>query len=313
MSTRMVATVGLFSAFLMGCSGSDPLGGGGLLPVVATTGMIADAVRQVGGAHVQVETLMGPGVDPHRYTPTPGDLGRLAAARLVVFNGLHLEGKMTDILEQGTGNTRAVAITRNLNPVTDLRPAEADGLAHDPHVWFDVALWSRCVETVRDALIELDPIHADDYRTNYTHYQQKLAELDTEVRTRAEAIPKHRRILVTSHDAFGYFGRAYGLEVHGLQGVSTAAETPLSEVQELARFLGTRQIPAVFGETSVPPKGLQKVLDTVKAEYNQDVKLLGGDNALYSDALGPPGSAGETYIGMVRHNITVIADALNRP
>lgn len=312
MLTRVMATAGVLTV-LLGCSGPDSLVDTGPIPVVATTGMIADAVRNIGGEHVQVDTLMGPGVDPHRYTPTPGDLSRLTAARLVVYNGLHLEGKMTDVLAQSGGSTHTLAVTSRLDPTTDLRAAEADGLTHDPHVWFDVALWSRCVETIRDALIALDPDHADDFRANCTRYQQQLAELDAEVRQKAESIPPTRRILVTSHDAFGYFGRAYGFEVHGLQGVSTAAETPLSEVQELARFLGTRQIAAVFGETSVPPKGLQKVLDTVQAEYNRAVQLIGGDDALYSDALGPVGSAGETYIGMVRHNITVITDALNRP
>ncbi|MCZ2341372.1 MAG: zinc ABC transporter substrate-binding protein [Bacteroidales bacterium] len=310
MLTRVMVTAGVLT-ILLGCSHSDSDSDSGPIPVVATTGMIADAVRNIGGDYVQVETLMGPGVDPHRYTPTPGDLSRLATARLVVYNGLHLEGKMADVLAHGS--TRTLAITSQLQPTTDLRSAEADGLTHDPHVWFDVALWSRCVETIRDTLATLDPAHAEDYRTNCARYQRQLAELDAEVRQKVDSIPKPRRILVTSHDAFGYFGRAYGLEVHGLQGVSTAAETPLSEVQELARFLGTRQIPAVFGETSVPPKGLQKVLDTVKAEYNREVQLIGGDQALYSDALGPAGSAGGTYIGMVRHNITIIADALNRP
>lgn len=276
--------------------------------VVATTGMIADAVKRIGGNHVSVECLMGPGIDPHRYTPTPQDMGALSNAKVIFFNGLHLEGKMTDVLEHGRG-AKAIAVTRYLD-AKQLRTGEGADGSHDPHVWFDVKLWMKCVEAVRDGLVETDPTHAAEYKTNADAYLKELAALDAEVREKANTIPKDRRVLVTSHDAFGYFAAAYGFEVRGLQGVSTAAETTTKDVAELAQFLGTRKIPAVFGETSVPPKGLQAVLDAVKSKYTFDVKLIGGDDALYSDALGEPGTPGETYTGMVRHNITVIAKAL---
>lgn len=278
--------------------------------VVATTGMIADAVKRVGGDRVSVTCLMGPGVDPHRYTPTPGDLAALSRAKVVFFNGLHLEGKMTDVLEHGRG-PKAIAVTRNLGP-KQLRTGEGADGSHDPHVWFDVKLWTACVEAVRDGMCETDPGHAPEYTANAEAYLKELAALDAEVRSKADAIPKDRRVLVTSHDAFGYFAAAYGFEVRGLQGVSTAAETTTKDVTDLAQFLGTRKVPAVFGETSVPPKGLQAVLDAVKAKYHFDVKLVGGDDALYSDALGEPGTPGDTYTGMVRHNIGVIASALGR-
>lgn len=286
---------------------------GGPLKVVATTGMIADAAKRVGGKHVSVTCLMGPGVDPHRYTPVPSDLVALGDAKVILFNGLHLEGKMADVLaEPRPGGVASVPVTAGLDHPKDLRVGAGQDGSHDPHVWFDVKLWMKCVAAVRETFVVVDPFHSDEYKANADAYLKELAALDAEVRAKAAAIPAEKRVLVTSHDAFGYFAAAYGFEVRGLQGVSTAAETTTKDVQELARFLGRRKIPAVFGETSVPPKGLQAVLDAVRSEYNFDVKLVGGDDALYSDALGEPGTPGETYVGMVRHNIDVMAKALGK-
>jgi manganese/zinc/iron transport system substrate-binding protein len=203
-----------------------------------------------------------------------------------------------------------VPVSAGLDPAKDLRHGDGADGTHDPHVWFDVRLWMKCVSAIQTSLEVMDPLHAPEYKANAEAYLKELAALDAEVREKANTIPKDRRVLVTSHDAFGYFAAAYGFEVRGLQGVSTAAETTTKDVAELAQFLGTRKIPAVFGETSVPPKGLQAVLDAVKSKYNFDVKLIGGDDALYSDALGEPGTPGDTYTGMVRHNIDVIAKAL---
>jgi manganese/zinc/iron transport system substrate-binding protein len=285
-------------------NGSEPLA------VVTTTGMIADAVGRVGGPFVKAEALMGPGVDPHRYVPSAGDIGRLNRAKVVFFNGLHLEGKMTDALERG--RRPAKAVTAALDPAKELRAADGGDGAHDPHVWFDVKLWAKCVEVVRDTLTEQDPSHAADYKANAATYLAELAALDAEVRAKIGALPADRRVMVTGHDAFRYFGAAYGLEVHGLQGVSTAAETTTRDVQELAQFLGTRRVPAVFGETSVPPKGLRAVLDAVREKYGFEVRLIGGDDALYSDALGDAGTPAGTYVGMVRHNVNVIVGALSK-
>lgn len=301
------------AAAAAGCRQDGEAGAGGDsgLPVVTTTGLIADAVKRVGGPHVRVEALMGPGVDPHRYTPSAGDIGRMGRAKVVFYNGLHLEGKMTDALEHGR-NRVAKAVTAKLDPAKDLRAADGGDAAHDPHVWFDVRLWSKCVEVVRDALAEQDPAHAADYQANAAAYLTELAGLDAEVRGKIGALPADRRVMVTGHDAFRYFGAAYGLEVHGLQGVSTAAETTTRDVQELATFLGEKKVPAVFGETSVPPKGLQAVLNAVREKYGFEVRLVGGDDALYSDALGEPGTPAETYVGMVRHNVGVIVGALSK-
>ncbi len=307
----------LFLGLLGGCSngqGGPPRLEGGPVRVVATTTMIADAVRRVGGEHVQVDCLMGAGIDPHTFKPSAGDIGKLEAAHLVLYNGLHLEGKMADVFEHGakTGTMRATAVAKGV-PHDKLRTAE-EGFegSHDPHVWFDVTLWKAAVAQVRDELAALDPPHNADYVLNAANYALELDRLDREVREKVGTLSPDRRVLVTSHDAFGYFGRAYGFEVRGLQGVSTASETGTKDVQELAAFLGSRKVPAVFTETSVPAKGLEKVLDTVKRDYGHTVRLVGGADALYSDSLGDPGTPGDTYVGMVRHNVAVIVGALSK-
>lgn len=310
---RWVLAVVILPAFALGLAGCSPGGPpaytDGPVRVVCTTTLVADLVNRVGGDQVAVDTLMGPGVDPHRYLPTAGDRARLDAAHLVAFSGLHLEGKMTDTFEAARDRYRAFPVTRDLDRAL-LRPADADGGEHDPHVWFDVALWAKCLPAVRDELTKLDPAGAEVYAKNADAYAKELAALDAEVRAEVTKLPPARRVLVTSHDAFGYFGRAYGFEVHGLQGVSTASETGTPDRQRLARLLGEKKVPAVFTETSVPDDGLRAVLDTALKDFGQRVTLVGGDNALYSDALGPPGSPGATYPGMVRHNATTIVKAL---
>lgn len=315
MLLRVVAVLAAGAALgLTGCSGSDgpPAFDGPPVRVVCTTTIVADVVQRVGGDRVTVQTLMGPGVDPHRYLPTAGDKGKLEQAHLVFFNGLHLEGKMVDTFEKAKGRYRAFAVTRDI-PHSELRPAEVDGSNEsDPHVWFDVRLWSKTVGVVRAELAALDPAGADAYARNAESYLKELEALDTEVREKLNTVPKEKRVLVTSHDAFEYFGRAYGFEVRGLQGVSTASETGTRDRQELAAFLGKNRVPAVFTETSVPPDGLKAVLDTVRADWKHEVRLVGGDDALYSDALGKPGEPGGTYPGMVRHNVTAIVGALTR-
>jgi manganese/zinc/iron transport system substrate-binding protein len=274
--------------------------------IVATTSIIEDATKRIAGGHYRVESLMGPGVDPHKFQPSASDIGKLASAKLVLYNGLHLEGKMVDLLEKPNPNRKAVAVTRTLDPKTELHHADIDGGAHDPHVWFDVKLWMKCVAVIRDELCELDPAHAAEFRANAEAYLKELEALDAEVREKASKLPKERRVLVTSHDAFGYFGSAYGFDVRGLQGASTATESGIGQVQEMVDFLGKNKIPAVFTETSVPTAGLKSVFDGVKSKYQFDVTVVGGDDALYSDALGEPSSSGATYPGMIRHNIDVI-------
>jgi manganese/zinc/iron transport system substrate-binding protein len=314
LSRLLIVGVALAGLLVAGCQKIEdgPLKGPDLsnrkARVVATTGMIADAVKRVGGDRVEVDTLMGPGVDPHRYIPRADDLTRLQKADVIFYNGLHLEGKMTDVFEEMRHRVRTVAVAEAIDK-KELRQAE-EGVEgeHDPHVWFDVRLWMRCVESVRDALAEVDPAHATTYRDNAAGYLKELEALHEEVLAKAKRVADGRRVLITAHDAFGYFGRAYGFEVKGLQGVSTASDTSSNDVRELAEFIGHRKIPAIFGETSVPDRGIKAVQESVRSKYKFDVRLA--EAALYSDALGEPGSGGETYVGMVRHNIDAIVGAL---
>ncbi|MFO0808158.1 MAG: zinc ABC transporter substrate-binding protein [Gemmataceae bacterium] len=298
----------LLFAAAAGCSSAASVSTG-KPAIVATTGMIGDAARIIGGPHVDVHVMMGPGIDPHQYKATAGDLRRMQSAKLVLYNGLHLEGKMADVFESMGKRTKTVAVTHSLNPQTELRTA-AEGYegTHDPHVWFDVSLWMKCVGAVRDALCELDPAHAADFQTNADAYLKELASLHDEVNTKAASIPKERRVLITAHDAFYYFGRAYGFEVRGLQGISTASEPSTRDVQELAKLIGERKLPAIFGETSVPDRNIQAVRDAVTKGYGFEVKFVG--ERLYSDALGNAGTPAGTYAGMVRHNIDAMTEAL---
>jgi manganese/zinc/iron transport system substrate-binding protein len=277
--------------------------------IVATTGMIADAAKRIGGDQVRVACLMGPGVDPHRFQPSAGDLGKLDSARLVLYNGLHLEGKMSDVFEHSLG-AKAVAVTKDLDRHRDLRAVGIKGLDYDPHVWFDVRLWITCVKTTRDAMIAKFPEHESVFRANAEQYLSELINLEAEVREKVARLPPERRILITGHDAFGYFARAYGFTVHGLQGVSTDAESSMMDATRLAEIIGQQKVLAIFTETSVPSQGLEQVLDIVRRKYKHEVKLIGDADALFSDALGEAGTPGGTYIGMVRHNIDVITRSL---
>jgi manganese/zinc/iron transport system substrate-binding protein len=309
----VISVAGLLAVCLAGCSGREgpPKFDGAPVRVVCTTTIVADVVQRVGGDRVRIETLMGPGVDPHKYLSGANDRKKLDEAHLVFLSGLHLEGKMADVFEKNKQRWRAHAITDGIDRAK-LLSADVDGGEHDPHVWFDVQLWAGTIGEVKRALCELDPAGTETYEKNAAAYAKELHELDREIRKSLETVPKDKRVLVTSHDAFGYFGRAYGFEVIGLQGVSTASEVGTPQRDHLAQIISERHIPAVFTETSVPQVGLKAVLDDVYAKKKYTVKLIGGDNALYSDALGQPGSPGATYPGMIRHNAKVIVQALSQ-
>jgi manganese/zinc/iron transport system substrate-binding protein len=275
--------------------------------VVTTIGMIADVVRNIGGERVEVTSLMGSGVDPHLYKASEGDVGRMSKADVILFNGLHLEAKMGEVLEKLGSQRVSVAVAESIEASKLLSPDEYEG-AHDPHVWFDVTLWLKVVEKTRDVLIEADASSAELYRTNTASYITKLQELDRYVKAQAERIPASARVLITAHDAFNYFGNAYGFEVRGLQGISTVSETGAKDVQELSTFIADRKIPAVFVESSVPRRNIEALQAAVRAK-GFEVEI-GGE--LFSDAMGSPGTPEGTYIGMVRHNIDTIVEALSR-
>jgi manganese/zinc/iron transport system substrate-binding protein len=297
------------AAWLAGCSGTgggDTEIGERAVRVVATTSIVADLVRQVGGDRVEVTALMGPGVDPHLYRASEGDLRRMRDADIVFYNGLHLEGRMSELMEEmGSRGARTVAVTSTIDPATLMRPPEFEG-AHDPHVWMDVRLWRDAARSVGGALESVDPTHAERYAAGLEETLAALDRLDGYVREQATRLPAERRILITAHDAFNYFGRAYGFEVRGLQGISTMVEAGTADVQALARFVVERRIPALFVETSVSPRSIEAVQAAVRAR-GFDVRV-GGD--LYSDALGGEGSGADSYEAMIRHNIDTIVGAL---
>ena len=273
--------------------------------VVTTIGMITDIVKNVGGDRVDATGLMGPGIDPHLYRASEGDVARLASADLIFYNGLHLEGKMAGVLERMQDQIKTVPVTQDVDRVVLLAPPEFEG-AYDPHLWFDVTLWMKAVERVRDTLIEVDKGSAELYRANTKDYLAKLEELHNYVTQQAERISPDQRVLVTAHDAFNYFGRAYGFEVRGLQGISTATEAGTADVQALVQFIVERRIPAMFVETSVPRRSIEAVQAAVKAKgFSVEI---GGQ--LFSDAMGASGTPEGTYIGMVRHNIDTIVASL---
>jgi manganese/zinc/iron transport system substrate-binding protein len=275
------------------------------LQVVATTGMIADIAARIGGARANVEGLMGPGVDPHLYKATAGDVRRLARADVVLYNGLHLEAAMGEVLEEMGRRKHTVAVTEWIDRGQLTAPPEFNG-AYDPHVWFDVTLWSRVAERVEAALVEADPTHALEYVERGAELRRDLSALDAWVRSRVAEVPPARRVLITAHDAFGYFGRAYGFEVKGLQGISTASEAGTADVQQLADEIARRRIPAVFVETSIP----RRTIEAVQAAVRSRGWDVGIGEPLYSDALGSGGTVAGTYIGMVRSNVDAIVDAL---
>lgn len=275
------------------------------LEAVATTGIVADLVQAVGGEHVRVTALMGPGVDPHLYKASFGDTQKLGRADIVFYNGLHLEGKMIDILERMGRRKPTYAVTDAVPRHLLRQPPEFEG-QYDPHIWFDVALWMYAVDGVRDVLAELDPEHRDAYEANAAAYRAELEALDRYVRERLADIPPRRRVLVTAHDAFGYFGDAYGVEVLGLQGISTATEYGLRDVQALVDTIVERGIKAVFVEASVSPRAIEAVVSGARAKGH--TVSIGG--TLYSDSLGDADTPAGTYVGMVRHNVDTIVEAL---
>jgi manganese/zinc/iron transport system substrate-binding protein len=280
-------------------------GSGDGVNVVATTGMIADIVENVGGEHVSLTALMGPGIDPHLYKASAGDVTALVRADVIFYNGLHLEAAMGEVLEEMGSRIRTVAVTEGIDRSRLLAPPEFAG-AYDPHVWFDVSMWMTAAESVARALAALDTAHRVEYEANARVYLATLDSLHRWVETRVSEIPADLRVLITAHDAFNYFGRAYGVEVLGLQGISTATEAGTADVQRLAEVIVRRRIPAIFVETSVPRRTVEAVQSAARAR-GVAVRIGG---ALFSDAMGSPGTPEGTYVGMVRHNVNTIVDAL---
>ncbi len=273
--------------------------------VVTTTDIIADVVRNIGGKEVTVISLMGPGVDPHLYKAREGDIRRMSNAQIIFYNGLHLEGKMVDILQGMNRFTRTVAVAQAIPDSLLIFPEQFEGNP-DPHVWFDVQLWRYAVIRIAKELQDYDTLNQRYYQGNLQHYLAQLDSLDRYIRQRAQELSPEQRIIITAHDAFNYFGRAYDFQIYGLQGISTASEASARDVRKLADLIVRYHIPAIFVETSVSPRNIEALKAAVQSRGFQ--VAIGGH--LFSDALGDPGTPEGTYIGMVRHNIDTIVESL---
>lgn len=276
----------------------------GKVNVVTTTNIIANLLENIGKGRVHVNSLMGPGVDPHLYRASAGDVDKLSGADIIFYNGLFLESKMEEVFEKMRRYKTTIAVTDYIDKKILL---ESSILKHyDPHVWFDVSLWMTAAKKVRDALIQYDSKGKQTYQNNYDQYLKKMKKLEEYIKKAVEQVPQVKRVLVTAHDAFSYFSRAYGFEVHGLQGMSTESEAGTGDVIRLAELITKRKIKAIFVETSVPKKNIIAVQKAVQ-QRGWDVKI-GGE--LFSDALGDPNTEEGTYTGMVRHNIKTIVNGL---
>jgi manganese/zinc/iron transport system substrate-binding protein len=301
---RVAVLVIVAAAALAGCGAPAPTEGARPL-VVATTGIVGDTVGRIGGDRIEVYALMGPGVDPHLYKASEGDVRRLDAASIVFYSGLHLEGKMGDILVKMARRKPVVALADEVPEDKRREPPEFAG-QYDPHVWFDVSLWALGTDAIARELSALDPAHAGGYGDAAARYRKELDELDRWVSEQIASLPPERRVLVTAHDAFGYFGRRYGMEVVSIQGISTVAEAGLRDLERVVDLVATRRIPAIFVESSVPRRSIEAVQAACR-QRGHDVRI-GGE--LYSDALGTAGSDAGTYVGMVRENVETIVSAL---
>jgi manganese/zinc/iron transport system substrate-binding protein len=275
--------------------------------IVCTTSIIEDTVRQLVADDAQVISLMGPDIDPHLYRAREHDIQTLSCANLIIYNGLHLEGKLAEVLQSMNRYVPTIGLANELDPSRFIASPEYETM-YDPHIWFDVSIWIDIVNVLRDALIKHDPAHAPAYASRARVYINELEELDRSIREQVAMLNPSQKILVTAHDAFHYFGRAYGFQVVALQGISTESEAGIKDVKALVDFIVTHKVRALFVEASIPERNIQAVQQAVRA---RGFEVTIGDQ-LYSDALGPVGSGADTYIGMVKHNVDTIINGLTQ-
>lgn len=314
MLMRMLSLIVVAVVFLAACGPAADIappatdGAASPLRVVATTQQIADMVQNIAQDRVELTTLLGPGLDPHSYVATEGDLQTFQQADLILYNGLQLEAQLERVLKQigERGEVRTVAVAEQLDAQLLLQWEPEEGKPYDPHIWNDVQLWIKVTDIVRDTLSELDPDNAALYAANTAAYVTELEALHTYLLAEVERIPETQRILVTAHDAFGYLGHAYGLAVEAVQGISTTSEASVGDIQALATIIVERNVPAIFVESTISPRTIEAVQQAVRAQGHE--VAIGGE--LYSDAMGEPGTPTGTYIGMMRHNIDTIVAAL---
>ena len=302
-----VLLIALFSALLMvgACAEkkANEVDTEGKIHIVTTIAQIAEPLSIIGGEHVAIESLMGPGVDPHLYKATQGDIKKLEGSDIVLYSGLNLEGNLIQAFEK-IGQKKPVLAISEAIPKEKLLHDENGAI--DPHVWFDIELWKISLGSATEELKKFAPDHADEFEANKEKYFIELNDLLDESKGKIAEIPQEKRVLVTAHDAFGYFGRAYDLDVVGLQGLSTEDEIGISDIDDTIAILLDYKIPAVFVESSINQNSIKAVVEGA-GKKGLDVKL-GGE--IYSDAMGDAGTPEGTYIGMYRHNITTIHKAL---
>lgn len=295
-------------AGVMGCDnadGNNPPASGGRIKIVCTVGMVKDIVSEIAQDRADVTSLMGAGVDPHGYKPTRDDIIQLQGADVVFYSGLMLEGKMSEMLTKLSKEKPVYAVTDGISRGELISPPDAHG-EHDPHVWMDARLWSQAAIEAAKKLGERDPANAAVYAERAAAYQKRCGELFEYGKQVMATVPEQGRVLVTSHDAFNYFGRAYGIDVKGVQGISTDAEANIKDINHLVDMLVNRKVKAVFVESSVAPKNLQAVIEGARSRGHE--VRIGGE--LFSDAMGAAGTYEGTYLGMIDHNITIVARSL---
>ena len=275
--------------------------------VVSTIGMIHSMVEEIAGNKVTAIGLMGPGIDPHLYKASAGDIKTLTEADLILYNGLHLESKLIDIFEKMSKKKPTKAVTSSIPKTNLLKPTEYDGF-YDPHVWFDASLWQLAAKEVFDALVSLDPKNKLTYELNHQDYQQKLANLDRWIQLEINTIPPNQRLLVTAHDAFGYFGKKYNIQVVGLQGISTTSEAGTKDIQHVTNIIIQNKVPTIFIESSVPVRQIEALKAAVNARgWNVEI-----GEELFTDAMGDSDTIEGTYIGMIKHNVKSIVFGLKK-
>lgn len=277
----------------------------GPLHIVTTTGIIEDGVENIVGDSAEVSALMGPGTDPHLYKPTPGDIELLDEADVIISNGLHLEGKMAEMLDKYGKEKPVIKVSDGIDQVKFIKAADMDD-SYDPHIWFDPELWMKGMQYVTNELIKVDSTQKGYYSENFEAYNAEVMEANNEFKNELARLTDSTKVLITSHDAFSYFGRLYGIEVKGIQGISTLSEVGLKDISDMVDFVIARQIKSIFIETSTSDKTAQSIVDGAK-DKGYDLLL---DGPLYSDALGEPDSKAGTYIGMIRANVTTIVNGL---
>ncbi len=302
---NMKSFIPLFLLFFIILSCDNKKEADGKLYIVCTTGIVADGVKNIVKDNATVEALMGPGIDPHLYKASHGDLVKLQNADIIVYNGLFLEGKMGEILEKLAKKKTVISLGEALEETQLINNSTFQG-AFDPHIWFDVQLWKQALASLPKKLNKIDSLKGLSFQQNFEQYAKKLDSLDQAVTLKIKQIPEKNRILITAHDAFAYFGNAYQIEVRGLQGISTLSEYGLQDVSSLVNFIVEKQIPAIYTETSVSEKAIKAVIEGCKGQGH--TVIIGG--SLYSDAMGEPGTSEGTYLGMVNANVNMIVKGL---